>query len=162
MEILYINSKSICSDQSCSQLIAFHEWRYHTPCLPSFSHHYIFSLIFISPCERMDRHKPQNRCFPDLCVPGMLCRCLYFSVHFSSDLFSHPEASCAPSLPEKYGKLFSGKISLHPDRNRNYRSLQTDPEAYASSGLDVFPESLRSHRRCLHPSDHRCQSLWNF
>ena len=59
--------------------------------------------------------------FPDLCVPGMLCRCLYFSVHFSSDLFSHPEAPCAPSLPEKYGKLFSGNISLHPDRNRNYR-----------------------------------------
>ena len=100
--------------------------------------------------------------FPDLCVPGMLCRCLYFSVHFSSDLFSHPEAPCAPSLPEKYGKLFSGNISLHPDRNRNYRSLQTDPEAYASSGLDVFPESLRSHRRCLHPSDHWCQSLWDF
>ena len=63
---------------------------------------------------------------------------------------------------EKYGKLFSGNISLHPDRNRNYRSLQTDPEAYASSGLDVFPESLRSHRRCLHPSDHWCQSLWDF
>ena len=63
--------------------------------------------------------------FPDLCVPGMLCRCLYFSVHFSSDLFSYPEAPCAPSLPEKYGKLFSGNISLHPDRNRNYRSLQT-------------------------------------
>ena len=42
------------------------------------------------------------------------------------------------------------------------RSLQTDPEAYASSGLDVFPESLRSHRRCLHPSDHWCQSLWDF
>ena len=58
--------------------------------------------------------------FPDLCVPGMLCRCLYFSVHFSSDLFSHPEAPCAPSLPEKYGKLFSGNISLHPDRDRNY------------------------------------------
>lgn len=70
--------------------------------------------------------------------------------------------ACAPSLPEKYGKLFSGNISLHPDRNRNYRSLQTDPEAYASSGLDVFQESLRSHRRCLHPSDHWCQSLWDF
>ena len=52
--------------------------------------------------------------------------------------------------------------ALHPDCNRNYRSLQTDPEAYASSGLDVFPESLRSHRRCLHPSDHWCQSLWDF
>ena len=76
--------------------------------------------------------------------------------------FFHPEATCAPSLPEKYGKLFSGNISLHPDRNRNYRSLQTDPEAYASSGLDVFQESLRSHRRCLHPSDHWCQSLWDF
>ena len=63
---------------------------------------------------------------------------------------------------KNYGKLFSGNISLHPDRNRNYRSLQTDPEAYASSGLDVFPESLRSHRRCLHPSDHWCQSLWDF
>ena len=100
--------------------------------------------------------------FLDLCVPGMLCRCLYFFVHFSSDLFFHPEATCAPSLPEKYGKLFSGNISLHPDRNRNYRSLQTDPEAYASSGLDVFQESLRSHRRCLHPSDHWCQSLWDF
>lgn len=71
--------------------------------------------------------------FPDLCVPGMLCRCLYFSVHFSSDLFSHPEAPCAPPLPEKYGKLFSGNISLHPDRNRNYRSLQTDPEAWMYS-----------------------------
>ncbi len=37
--------------------------------------------------------------------------------------FLYPEATCNPSLPEKYGKLFSGNISLHPDRNRNYRSL---------------------------------------
>ena len=87
---------------------------------------------------------------------------VYIFLSTSLLLFLHPEPPRAPSLPEKYGKLFSGNISLHPDRNRNYRSLQTDPEAYASSGLDVFPESLRSHRRCLHPSDHRCQSLWDF
>ena len=161
MECYVSIQKVICNDQSCSPLIACHEWRYHTPCLPSFSHHYIFSLIFISSAGWFCGWVPAL-IFSDLCVPGMLCRCLYFSVHFSSDLFSHPEAPCAPSLPEKYGKLFSGNISLHPDRNRNYRSLQTDPKAYASSGLDVFPESLRSHRRCLHPSDHWCQSLWDF
>lgn len=38
----------------------------------------------------------------------MLCRCLYFSVHFSSDLFSHPEAPCAPSLPENTANYFQG------------------------------------------------------
>lgn len=38
----------------------------------------------------------------------MFCGCLYFSVHFSSDLFSYPEAACGPPFPENTANYFQG------------------------------------------------------